>query len=379
VRALGAEEPTSAHAVQEAIRSDFLVVTDEAPSPEGPRYHFRHALIRDAVYGSIPKQHRRRLHERAADWLEREVERGDDAAERVAYHLEQAFTLAAESRDADVASIGRRAYAALTALATRERQMHTFLDSTPFYERAERIASGIGIPVAERKDDIAWYACARHGPKHADADQSDLFDTLALVRDLGPTTGLAQLLGFASRHAGPAALAMAAESLTVARATGDPAAIGWALWYMRHASDPADRETDRRLLEETLSIAQEHDLKDLLPFALMAVAERAIQEGDLGRARQIHEEAYAGALASGAKRVLAHAAIRLALDHARVRELARMTTLIDEAIAAARQTANPEVIAAVLRQAAPAELENGMQERGNAHAEELAALGQVTR
>jgi len=59
-------------------------------------YRFRHLLIRDAAYETLPKATRAELHERFASWLE---ERGSDlveADEIVGYHLEQAFTYRGE-------------------------------------------------------------------------------------------------------------------------------------------------------------------------------------------------------------------------------------------------------------------------------------------
>jgi tetratricopeptide (TPR) repeat protein len=67
---------------QELIRPDCTVFAgDEA-------FRFRHILIRDAAYESLPKGTRAQLHERFADWLEGQalVERD----EIVGYHLEQA-------------------------------------------------------------------------------------------------------------------------------------------------------------------------------------------------------------------------------------------------------------------------------------------------
>ncbi|HET6656393.1 MAG TPA: adenylate/guanylate cyclase domain-containing protein [Gaiellaceae bacterium] len=54
-------------------------------------YRFRHLLIRDAAYETLPKATRAELHERFASWLE---ERGSELVEFdeiVGYHLEQAF------------------------------------------------------------------------------------------------------------------------------------------------------------------------------------------------------------------------------------------------------------------------------------------------
>ena len=67
---------------QELIRPDSTVFAgDEA-------FRFRHILIRDAAYESLPKVTRARLHEQFANWLE-----GQELVERdeiLGYHLEQA-------------------------------------------------------------------------------------------------------------------------------------------------------------------------------------------------------------------------------------------------------------------------------------------------
>jgi tetratricopeptide (TPR) repeat protein len=55
-------------------------------------FRFRHVLIREAAYESIPKQLRAQLHDRFAAWLEDVVgERAGEYEELLGYHLEQAF------------------------------------------------------------------------------------------------------------------------------------------------------------------------------------------------------------------------------------------------------------------------------------------------
>ena len=84
-------------------------------------FSFRHALIRDAAYGRLPKELRSDLHERFAHWLDA---RGEEFEEIVAYHLEQAYRWLAELGPPDeravelaeqaaarLASSGRRANA----------------------------------------------------------------------------------------------------------------------------------------------------------------------------------------------------------------------------------------------------------------------------
>ncbi len=81
-----------------------------APStfPDDEGFRFRHLLIRDAAYESLPKATRAELHERFADWLSNHDLVESD--EIVGYHLEQAHRYRAELDPGD---------AALRALAVR--------------------------------------------------------------------------------------------------------------------------------------------------------------------------------------------------------------------------------------------------------------------
>jgi DNA-binding SARP family transcriptional activator len=96
------------------------------PLPDGDdTFSFRHQLVRDAAYASIPKQARAELHERYAAWLEhRSGRRTGEIEEILGYHLEQASGLRAElgpldehgqtlarSAAARLESAGRRALA----------------------------------------------------------------------------------------------------------------------------------------------------------------------------------------------------------------------------------------------------------------------------
>ena len=82
-------------------------------------YRFRHLLIREAAYASMPKELRAQLHERYAEWLERTAdESAFELDEIVGYHLEQALLLRQElgTRDDELAT---RAAARLLAAGTR--------------------------------------------------------------------------------------------------------------------------------------------------------------------------------------------------------------------------------------------------------------------
>jgi class 3 adenylate cyclase/tetratricopeptide (TPR) repeat protein len=83
--------------------------------PEDEAFRFRHLLIRDAAYESLPKATRAELHEHFADWLS-----SHDLVERdeiVGYHLEQAHRYRAELDGSDpvLDDLARRASANLAA------------------------------------------------------------------------------------------------------------------------------------------------------------------------------------------------------------------------------------------------------------------------
>ena len=101
---------------KELVRPDRPVFAGE------DAYRFRHLLIRDAAYDSIPKSIRADLHERHAEWLEEKAsERGIEYEEIIGYHLEQAFRFRSELGLVDAASreLARRAAARLGAAGQR--------------------------------------------------------------------------------------------------------------------------------------------------------------------------------------------------------------------------------------------------------------------
>jgi DNA-binding SARP family transcriptional activator/class 3 adenylate cyclase/tetratricopeptide (TPR) repeat protein len=93
------------------VRRDLI--RNDSPVFSGERaYRFRHLLIRDAAYESIPKEARATLHERHARLLDaRFGDRAIELEEIVGYHYEQAFQYRAElgSIDDHARALGRAA------------------------------------------------------------------------------------------------------------------------------------------------------------------------------------------------------------------------------------------------------------------------------
>jgi DNA-binding SARP family transcriptional activator len=95
VQTLVPEEVRLGACLTALVRKDFARPSrPEFRGEDG--FRFRHLLVRDAAYESIPKSARSGLHERFADWLD---ERDDELDAFIGYHLEQAYRFRADVRD----------------------------------------------------------------------------------------------------------------------------------------------------------------------------------------------------------------------------------------------------------------------------------------
>ncbi len=122
VRLSAAAEHAGVPACLDALLRKDLIRPDRALFPGERAFRFRHLLIRDAAYESVPKHARATHHEQYADWLERTAgTRLPEYEEIVGYHLEQAFRYRVELAAADDAAraLGRRAAERLGAAGGR--------------------------------------------------------------------------------------------------------------------------------------------------------------------------------------------------------------------------------------------------------------------
>jgi class 3 adenylate cyclase/tetratricopeptide (TPR) repeat protein len=115
---------------KELIRADNPVFADDEA------FRFRHLLIRDAAYESLPKATRAQLHERFADWLAKHelVERD----EILGYHLDQAHRYRCELDPADPAlhSLAQRASRHLAAAGHGALERGDYRAASSLLERA---------------------------------------------------------------------------------------------------------------------------------------------------------------------------------------------------------------------------------------------------
>jgi class 3 adenylate cyclase/tetratricopeptide (TPR) repeat protein len=111
-----------AETLQSLVRKDVIRPAHDET------FRFKHLLLRDAAYESVPKERRAELHERFADWLGMSA---PELAEIRGYHLEQAFRYRAQLGPLDDRTLvlARRA-AALLADAGRRALVRSDVPAT---------------------------------------------------------------------------------------------------------------------------------------------------------------------------------------------------------------------------------------------------------
>jgi class 3 adenylate cyclase len=120
VVALAPEERQVDGRLMTLVRKD-LVRPEQSVLAGDDAFRFRHLLIRDAAYESLPKATRAELHERFADWLEQNAPQLVELDEIVGYHLEQAYTYRSELGPLDDAARALAPRAAEHLLAAGRR------------------------------------------------------------------------------------------------------------------------------------------------------------------------------------------------------------------------------------------------------------------
>ena len=120
--ALASESAETVRASIETLVRKELIRPDRPVFARERAFRFRHLLIRDAAYASIPKRVRAVFHELHARWLEERLgDRAVEFEEIIGYHLEQAYRYRAELGMVDerARALGRSAAERLGAAGRR--------------------------------------------------------------------------------------------------------------------------------------------------------------------------------------------------------------------------------------------------------------------
>jgi class 3 adenylate cyclase len=129
-------EALEALGTRDLIHADTYALTGE----DG--FAFRHALIRDAAYGSLTKQRRAELHERFANWLEDAYrERLSELEAIVGHHLERAHGYRVELAPPDerARALARRASTRLGSAGRRSARVREDATAVSLLSRASAL------------------------------------------------------------------------------------------------------------------------------------------------------------------------------------------------------------------------------------------------
>ena len=127
-------------------RKGLVVVRPTSSLSGQEEYAFRHALVRDVAYSSLPRARRARAHAEAGDWIaELAGERSDEFVELVAHHYETAVA----GDDADLAwlddagereAVRAKAYGSLLAAGNVARRKYALDRAVELHEQALAMA-----------------------------------------------------------------------------------------------------------------------------------------------------------------------------------------------------------------------------------------------
>jgi tetratricopeptide (TPR) repeat protein len=252
-------DPSDIEQSLEGLVRKELIRPAHSGIPATEAFRFRHLLIRDAAYRSLPKEARVELHERFAEWLKHAA--GEQAPEEIlGYHLESAFRYAVElgavddharalaaRAAAELATAGRRAYAradmpAATALLARAADLPT--------GDAARLPVLADLADALREEgELARASSVLDGLAAAAARAGDAA-TQAYARMVGFRVRMQTVAGFGTGELVEAC----AEAISLYERTGDEGRLARAWfflaqvpWYECHAAE-AEKALERATL-----------------------------------------------------------------------------------------------------------------------------------
>jgi class 3 adenylate cyclase/tetratricopeptide (TPR) repeat protein len=231
---------------------ELVVPHDPSSFSDEYEFAFRHALIRDGAYDSLPKSLRADKHLGVARWAaERAGDRAEEIAELVATHELEAVRYLDELGDKRP-DVERKAFADAWAAARRTRSLRLGAESVRWYREAERLAERVEIPPSEHAQLLREHTAASFGTDAVTETERVARHAIELFRATGDERGIgwasARLvipLMQQSRHdeaeqagrAAVSALEPLGESAELADALHQ---LGWFVWRRgrQHEAEP---------------------------------------------------------------------------------------------------------------------------------------------
>jgi class 3 adenylate cyclase/tetratricopeptide (TPR) repeat protein len=147
VQALTPEEPQVTPRLAALVRNE-LIRPEASQLPGDDGFRFRHLLIRDTAYHTLPKAERAELHERFALWLEERAPTLLELDEILGYHLEQAWRYRRELGLDAGEPLAARARTRLANAGRRALIRQDYGAALNLLERAVRLSSDDDLDIA---------------------------------------------------------------------------------------------------------------------------------------------------------------------------------------------------------------------------------------
>ncbi|HEX9122962.1 MAG TPA: AAA family ATPase [Actinomycetota bacterium] len=176
------------------LRVKELVVPHEPSSfSDEHEFSFRHNLIRDGSYDSLPKALRAEKHAGVARWAERRAgDRAEEIAELIASHLLEALRYLDELGETGGrrTELRRLAFRWTKAAGERTAALWQRAEATRWFREAEHLADALGLPARDRAELARAHADASWGTDPIEEGVRVLGQALAAYEEIGDPVGI---------------------------------------------------------------------------------------------------------------------------------------------------------------------------------------------
>jgi len=310
------------------LRVKELVVPRQPSSLAGAaEFGFRHVLVRDVAYDSLPKRDRATLHAEVAGWAEATLaDRIDEFAELVAGHLAAALVyeeeLAGSPDDAVLRGLRDLTYRAAARAARRAASVSALPAAQRWQGLAIDQARLLDVPARERIQLATdYYEYLWHEPDPVEraaifSEAVELFDRIPepTDEDRQARARLQASLGEALYETNQLEVAQATLREGVAALEADPPSrgradlqrvLGWTLWRTGSPLDAAP------ILERAVADARASGSDEALRWALHDLGLTKTQIGQMNDGLELLEESFEMARRAGDRALLGRCYINL--------------------------------------------------------------------
>jgi class 3 adenylate cyclase/tetratricopeptide (TPR) repeat protein len=320
------------------LRVKELVVPHEPSSfRDEHEFAFKHVLIRDGAYESLPKALRADKHAGVARWAEeRAGDRAEEIAELVATHELEALRYADElgERRPDLM---RRAFDHAWSAARRTRALGQSSESARWYREAERLADALEIPLADRVELHREHLQVSFGPDPVVENERVALRALEAFEAVGDAVGigwanayrvvpLMQASRFDEAEAAGRRAVATLEPLGESEELADALQrVGWFLW--RRGREKEAEPLLRRAVAMATSVGSIHVLAEAMQSLGVCLQQIDQRESDA-----VMEEAFVLAKRSGRPTNLMRAYNNIAAARTRSRGPVAVVDVVEEGL-----------------------------------------------